>query len=312
MTTNRQKIVPNLWFDHQAEEAAQFYTSIFNNATEGDIARFDEATAKASGQPEGSVMTVSFELEEQPFLALNGGPHFSFTPAISFFVGCATREEVDTLWVKLSEGGTTLMPLDAYPFSERYGWLQDKYGLSWQVMFVGHQAINQKITPVLMFTGDQAGKAEAAMQDYTALFDDAQIDHILRYEDGEAPDQAGTVKHARFTLAGRAFMAMDSAGAHDAAFNEAISFIVDCTDQAEVDYFWSHLTEGGKEGPCGWLKDQYGVSWQIIPRQLTDMLMHEDQEKAGRAMQAMLQMKKIDIEGLTKAFEQEHTSIPTA
>ena len=312
MTQNRQKITPNLWFDHQAEEAVQFYTAVFSNGKIGDMTRFDEASAQASGQPEGSVMTVSFELEGQPFVALNGGPHFTLNPSISFFVGCHTKEEVDTLWEKLSEGGQPLMPLEAYPFSERYGWIQDQYGLSWQVMFVGDQEITQKIVPTLMFTGDQAGKAEAAMQDYTSLFDDAHIGGILRYEEGEAPDEEGTVKHAEFTLAGQQFMAMDSAHEHDFTFNEAISFIVDCENQAEVDHFWNHLTDGGEEGPCGWLKDPYGVSWQIVPRQLMDMLTDADKEKASRAAQAMFQMKKIDIEGIKQAFEQDHTPIPTA
>ena len=311
MTQNRQKITPNLWFDQQAEEAVQFYTTVFSNAKIGDITRYDAAAAQVSGQPEGSVMTVSFELEGQPFVALNGGPLFLFNPSISFFVGCHTKEEVDALWEKLSEGGQSLMPLDAYPFSERYGWLQDQYGLSWQVMFVGDQEITQKIVPTLMFTGDQAGQAEAAMQDYTALFDDAYIGGILRYEEGEAPDAEGTVKHAEFTLAGQQFMAMDSAQEHDFTFNEAISFIVDCEGQEEVDYFWNHLTKGGEEGPCGWLKDPYGVSWQIVPRQLMDMLTDEDKAKASRVAQAMFQMKKIDIEGIKRAFKQEQTSIPT-
>lgn len=312
--TNRkakQKITPNLWFDTQAEEAAAFYVSVFKHAKLGEISRYDEAAAEVSGQPEGSAMTVPFELEGQPFLALNGGPHFTFNPSISFFVGCRTKAEVDDLWEKLSDGGTPLMPLDAYPFSERYGWLQDQYGLSWQVMFVGDHEITQKITPALMFVGERAGHAEAAMEFYTSLFDEAHIGGILRYEKGEAPDEEGTVKHAEFTLAGHRFMAMDSAREHNFSFNEAISFIVDCRDQAEVDYFWNRLTDGGEEGPCGWLKDGYGVSWQIIPRQLTEMLTDEDRAKAGRVMRAMLQMKKIDINGLKQAYEQEpHAPTP--
>jgi predicted 3-demethylubiquinone-9 3-methyltransferase (glyoxalase superfamily) len=155
-----QKITPFLWFDRQAQEAANFYTSIFKNSKIGRISRYGEA---GSG-PKGSVMTVEFELDGQKFIALNGGPHFKFTEAISFSVYCKTQDEVDD--------------------------------------------------------------------------------------------------------------------------------------------YWSKLSEGGEEGPCGWLKDKYGLSWQINPTILGEMLSDPDPEKSKRVMQAMLKMKKIDIEGLKKAYDQ--------
>ncbi|MCI0480937.1 MAG: VOC family protein [Candidatus Dadabacteria bacterium] len=119
-----QKITPFLWFDNQAEEAVNFYISIFKNSKIGSVARYGDEGAEVSGQPKGSVMTVAFELEGQKFVALNGGPHFTFTPAISFFVSCETQEEVDELWEKLSEGGE----------KQRCAWLKDKYGVSWQIV----------------------------------------------------------------------------------------------------------------------------------------------------------------------------------
>jgi predicted 3-demethylubiquinone-9 3-methyltransferase (glyoxalase superfamily) len=122
--TIMQKITPHLWFDNSAEEAAKFYASIFKNSKIIDIARYGEAGAKVSGRPKGTVMTVTFELEEQRFMALNGGPVFKFSPAISFFVNCETQEEVDDLWKKLSEGGET----------QQCGWLKDKFGVSWQIV----------------------------------------------------------------------------------------------------------------------------------------------------------------------------------
>jgi predicted 3-demethylubiquinone-9 3-methyltransferase (glyoxalase superfamily) len=120
-----QKITPFLWFDDKAEEAANFYASLFKNSKVGDVARYDEAGAKASGRPVGSVMVVEFELEGQKFVALNGGPHFKFTEAVSFVVNCETQEEVDKFWEKLSGGGGE---------ESQCGWLKDKYGLSWQVV----------------------------------------------------------------------------------------------------------------------------------------------------------------------------------
>jgi predicted 3-demethylubiquinone-9 3-methyltransferase (glyoxalase superfamily) len=119
-----QRIKPCLWFDDQAEEAAKFYTSIFKNSRLGKIARYDEASTKVSGRPAGSVLTVEFELDGQEFLALNGGPVFKFTEAVSFIVNCETQEEVDHYWSKLSAGGQEV----------QCGWLKDKFGLSWQIV----------------------------------------------------------------------------------------------------------------------------------------------------------------------------------
>ena len=119
-----QKIAPFLWFDGKAEEAANFYVSIFKNSRIGGVARYGEAGAKASGRPKGSVMTVAFQLDGQEFVALNGGPHFKFTEAISFVVNCEMQAEVDELWEKLSAGGE----------KGRCGWLKDRYGMSWQIV----------------------------------------------------------------------------------------------------------------------------------------------------------------------------------
>jgi predicted 3-demethylubiquinone-9 3-methyltransferase (glyoxalase superfamily) len=121
-----QKITPFLWFDNQAEEAANFYASIFRNSKVGHVARYDEAGAKASGRPKGTAMTVAFQLEGQDFVALNGGPHFKFTEAVSFVVNCKTQKEVDHYWEKLSAGGDEK--------AQQCGWLKDKYGLSWQIV----------------------------------------------------------------------------------------------------------------------------------------------------------------------------------
>src|SRR6266850_6274309 len=158
-----QKITPFLWFDNQAEDAAHFYVSIFKNSKIASVARYDEEGAKAAGRPKGSVMTVAFELDGQEFTALNGGPHFKFT--------------------------------------------------------------------------------------------------------------------------------------------EAISLVVNCETQEEVDHFWGRLSAGGQQVQCGWLKDRFGLSWQVVPTVLAEMLQDKDPEKSKRVMAAMLKMKKIDVEALKKAYE---------
>jgi len=296
-----QKITPNFWFNDQAEEAARFYMSLFKHAKLGAMSYYDKAAAAAAGRPEGSVLTVSFELEGQQFLGLNGGPEFQFNPSISLFVYCDTEEEVDELFAKLSDGGAILMPLQKYPFSEKYAWVQDRYGLSWQ-LYMGSPR-GQKVAFSLLFVGKQCGNAEEAIQLYTSLFDEGRIESISRYGKDNSPEIPGTVQHATFWLAGQEFMAMDSNAMHNFAFNEAISFVVDCEDQEEVDYYWDKLTADGEEQPCGWLKDKFGVSWQIVPRVLTELLLDPDAARAERVMHAMLQMKKIDIGQLQQVYE---------
>ena len=304
MADIKQKIIPNLWFDRQAEEAAKFYASLFKNSKVGEPTRAGKAGFEIHGLPEGTVMTIGFEIEGQRFVGINGGPLFRFTPAISFLVACATKDEVDALWAKLASGGTALMELGEYPFSERYGWTQDRYGLSWQVMAMGSRKIRQKIIPTLMFVGEQSGKAEAAIRLYTSVFNDSGIGDILRYGKGEEPDREGTIKHAAFTLQGQEFAAMDSAFDHDFTFNEAVSLMELCETQEEIDHYWGQLTaDGGQESMCGWLKDQFGVSWQIAPSSLDAMLRDPDQKKVERVTNAFLKMRKFDLEELRKAYK---------
>lgn len=306
-----QKIVPCLWFDQNAEEAMNFYVSVFADAQAKpgsskiiSITRYpDEVPQEFMKGMEGKVLTGIFELAGFRFMALDGGPIFKFTPAISFFVRCRSAGEVDAFWSSLSDGGTVLMPLDTYPFSERYGWIQDRYGVSWQVILAG-DAGEPGIVPSLLFVGDQAGKAEDAITFYAGAFGDAAVGDIARYSAGQEPDREGTVAYADFRLEGQPFAAMDSAHQHDFTFNEAISFYVECATQAEVDSLWDTLSAVPESEQCGWLKDKYGISWQIIPRRLGELMNDPDPEKSGRVMDAMLTMKKIDVAGLEAAYEQ--------
>lgn len=299
---NMQKITPHLWFDNEAEEAVGFYTSLFRESRVGTISRYTETGTDIHGQEEGSVMTVEFEVEGQKFIALNGGPVFSFTPAISFIVNSPTKEEVDELWEKLSAGGTALMPLGSYPFSERYGWIQDKYGVSWQLLYADYIS-ERKIVPSLMFVGEQCGKAEQAINLYASAFNHSEVGELFRYGPNQEPDKEGTLMFADFALEGQKFAAMDSAHDHKFTFTEAISFLVNCESQEEVDDLWDKLAADPDGGQCGWTKDRFGVSWQIVPIQLGELISDPDPEKAARAMEAMFKMKKLDIAALRAAHE---------
>lgn len=297
-----QKIIPHLWFDKEAEEAVSFYTSLFENSGIGAKTYYSKEGFEIHGQPEGNLMTIEFELTGQKFIGLNGGPHFKFTPSISFIVNCETEDEVDELWSALSEGGKTLMPLDKYPFSEKYGWIEDRVGLSWQLILATEDA-PQKIMPSLLFVGDQYGKAEEAINFYTSVFDDAKSKQVFHYGPGQEPNDPDAVMYGDFELEGQLFAAMDSALKHDFTFNEAISLLIKCEDQNEIDYYWNKLSADPKAEQCGWLKDKYGVSWQVSPTMLDKMLQDPDQEKVDRVTKAFLEMKKFDIGKLKKAYE---------
>ena len=291
-----QKITPCLWFDNQAASAARFYTSIFKKSKVGMVTHYDENSAAVSGQPKGSVLTVAFKIEGQEFLALNGGPIFKFTPAISFFIYCKTAKEVDTFYKKLVQGGKVMMALDKYPFSERYAFIADKYGVSWQIILADSK---QKIVPCLLFVKEKEKKAEAAIKFYVKTFKKSKINLLDKY----GPSQGGTpgtVRHARFMLEGQQFTAMSGAGDHRFTFTEAISFIVNCKTQKEIDYYWKKLSAVKESEQCGWLKDKYGVSWQIVPIQMDAMM--KNPKKSKHMMKAMLEMHKLDLKKLQEAY----------
>ena len=296
----KQKIIPHLWFDTNAFDAVKFYTAVFKGSV-GDTTHYTEAGFEVHGMKAGTVLTIDFDIEGMDFIALNGGPIFKFTPAISFMVNCPTVAEVDELWAKLADGGTPLMPLDKYPFSEKYGWIQDKFGVSWQISVVPDA--KRQIVPSLLYTGEVFGRAEEAMKFYVSLFENSKIGNVSYYDALQPPNKEGTVMYADFTLAGQKFAVMDSPPIHKFNFNEAVSFLVVCEDQREIDYFWEKFEVPSGEGQCGWLKDKFGVSWQITAEGMTEMLNDSDKEKANRAMEAMLQMRKIDIKKLKDAYE---------
>jgi predicted 3-demethylubiquinone-9 3-methyltransferase (glyoxalase superfamily) len=219
------------------------------------------------------------------------------------------REQLDAVWEKLSDGGKALMEIDKYPFSERYGWIQDKYGVSWQLILTNPEGEPRPdIIPSLLFVGDVCGKAEEAIKFYLSVFKDApggssKQGAMVPYTAGMAPDKEGTVMFADFQLLDTWFAAMDSAHEHTFAFNEAISFIVNCDTQEEIDYFWGKLSAVPESEQCGWLKDKYGLSWQIVPTAMNTMLEDTDEKRVARVTEAFLQMKKFDIAQLQKAYE---------
>lgn len=304
-TERKQKITPFLWFDHQAEEAMNFYLSVFPNSHVTVLNRWPEHTPfpEDSTQP-GTVQQVVFTLDGFQMHAFDAGPMFKFTPAISFYVVFETVKEVDEAWNKFKEGGQVLMPLDSYDWSDRYGWVADRYGLAWQVSRGKLSDVGgQRITPLIMYSGEQRGNAEEAMNVYVNTFKNSSVEGIARYGAGE-PGPEGMIKHAQCHLSGQTFMLMDNGTEADIPFTEAISFYVNCKDQKEVDYFWESFTREGSESQCGWLKDKYGVSWQIVPEFFTNKMTEGEPDKQQKMMDAVMKMKKLDVAKLKDAYNQ--------
>jgi predicted 3-demethylubiquinone-9 3-methyltransferase (glyoxalase superfamily) len=298
-----QKITPHLWFDKEAKEAAEFYTSHFPNSKVTNITTLHDT-------PSGDADSVSFELAGQPFMAISAGPLFKFNPSISFIVNFdpsrdkEARKNLDSLWDGLSQRGTALMPLDEYPFSKRFGWIQDKYGLTWQLILTNPEGEERPlIIPSLLFVGDVAGRAEEAVQYYLSVFKDSRLGAVMRFGPGQEPEQEGTLMFGDFKIEDQWFAATDSTLEHNFSFNEAISFIVHCQDQAEIDYYWERLSAVPEAEQCGWLKDKYGVSWQIVPDDMDEFMAYGTPEQIDRVTQTFLPMKKLIIADLEKAFK---------
>ncbi|AQW95132.1 VOC family protein [Elizabethkingia anophelis] len=278
-------IFPCLWCNGDAKESAEFYCQVFGGKITVD-----------------TPVVINIELFGQKLMLLNAGPQFEKNPSISFLINCASEEDVQHYWDQLSEGGMVLMELDSYPWSKKYGWIKDKYGTTWQLYFGEMQ--EQRLVPTLMFMHRNNGKAMEAMESYTSTFPESKIEGVLKYKDGgENGEDPENVQHAQFVINNYMLSCMDSSLDHKFDFNEGISLVIMTNDQKETDHLWNTLISGGgRESMCGWLKDQYGVSWQIVPKKLIELMNDTDPAKSQKVVQAMLKMQKIIIAHLEEAY----------
>lgn len=301
--SHKPSIIPHLWFDKEAKEAAEFYCSVFPDSGITSLTTLNET-------PSGDAHVVRFSVWGQPFMAISAGPLFKINPSISFIVNFDpsrepnAREMVDAAWNKLSDGGTALMPLDKYPFSERYGWIQDKYGVSWQLMLTNPEGEPRPtIIPSMLFVGDNCGRAEEARNFYLSVFRNSKPGALVRYGPGMEPDREENIMFSDFMLENTWMVAMDSAREHSYQFNEAVSLLVDCETQEEIDYYWDKLSAVPEAEQCGWLKDKFGVSWQISPAAIDRMMNEGTPEQRERVTKAFMKMKKFNLAELEQAFQ---------
>ncbi len=295
-----QKITPNLWCDGNAREVAEFYTSVFPNGsiTGGSLYPQSKEDGLADFQLDlaGKDLVVSFTIADLEFTAINAGPEFKPTPALSFLVNFDpsrdehAHEHIDAIWHRLIEGGEALIEIGEHPFSKRYGWVQDKYGFSWQLILTNPDGEPRPIIiPDLMFGANVQNRAEEAMNYYASVFENSIVNIIARYNEERSPVVKDSVMFGEFKLEDQWFAAMDSAVTQSFAFNEAVSLSIACRDQDEIDYLWSKLSSDPDFEQCGWCKDRFGVSWQIVPSGMDSLM-----QKPG-AYEKMMHMKKIVI-----------------
>lgn len=276
-------IYPCVWCNNNAAELAEFYVSVFP-----DTKIIDE-----------NPVVVRLEMSGQRLMLLNGSDLFRPNPSISLMYLTSLESEVEQIYAKLIETGTALMPLDQYPFSPMYGWVEDQFGVSWQ-LYTGKEDIIQKIVPTLMFVNHNNGKAAQAVDFYTSLFPDAESRGLLRYS-GEEGETTGNIQHGEFLINHYLLMIMDSSWPHAFNFTEGVSLVVECDSQQEIDSYWSGLISGGgEESMCGWLKDRYGVRWQIVTSTIDKLI-----ARSPRVMEEMMKMRKLDIRRLQQAAEQD-------
>jgi predicted 3-demethylubiquinone-9 3-methyltransferase (glyoxalase superfamily) len=301
-------IKPHLWFDQEAKQAAEFYATLMPDSAINYVNHFP--------MPGGECEIVEFTVAGQPFLGISAGHKLGINPSISFMINFDPSRDpdaakhIDEVWSKLIGNGKVLMPLDSYPFSERYGWVADKYGVSWQLILTNPSGEERPvIVPSLLFTEPVAGKADEAIDFYCSVFKDSKRGNTAPRPVDMGPDKAGTLMFADFYIDKTWLAAMDSGYPHGFGFNDAVSLLIQCESQEEIDYNWSALSADGEAGQCGWLKDKYGVSWQVASTVMLDALKNGSPEQIVRVTEVFMTMKKVDIETLQRAYEGTSTII---
>lgn len=299
-----QKIVSHLWFDTQAKQAAEFYCSVFPNSA-------ITSSRVLHNTPSGDCDVMGFTLDGHDFMAISAGPYFTINQSISFMVNFdpsrdnQTEEHLRELWGKLADGGTVLMALQQYPFSKLYGWVQDKFGVGWQLILTDPNGEPRpSIIPSLLFAGQAQNKAQEAMKFYVSVFKNSKEGMVAHYPEGSGgPVTSESVMFADVQLENQWFALMDSGEEQTFSFNEAVSLLVHCDSQEEIDYYWEKLSAVPEAEQCGWLKDKFGVSWQIAPTAMDAMMAEGSPEQIERVTKAFLQMKKFDIAALQAAYD---------
>ncbi|KJL22743.1 3-demethylubiquinone-9 3-methyltransferase [Microbacterium azadirachtae] len=299
-----QRIIPNIWCAGDAEEAGAFYASVFERASAQVVARYPEEGLSARQSAfAGQALTVDVSIGGYRLTLINAGDEFSPTSAISFVVCVdprdfggdegAARAWINRAWTALGEDGRVLMDIGEYFFSGLYGWVEDRYGVSWQLKLMDPGAAPEPaIIPMLVFGGPLQRKAEEAVALYGELLPPSGIVRQVTYPVTEPPHVDVPITYTEFLLAGQLFASFDSPIDRDHPFTPGVSLQIDCSGQEEIDRIWSALSAVPEAEQCGWLVDRFGVSWQVVPAELGELMQRPD------AYAHLMRMKKIVIADL--------------
>ncbi|WP_040164387.1 VOC family protein [Microbacterium gorillae] len=285
-----QKIIPSIWSAGVADEQGAFYTAAIPHTDFTVTGRYPQA-----GLPEGQAALAGRTLagdvviDGYRIVLINAGDEYRPTPATSFALRFRTRDAEEATWERLGDGGQIMMPLHEYPFNDWYGWVQDRYGVSWQLMLDEDEPAHPRVTPTLAFSGPVQNRAAEAMMFYTGVLPDSAVGFAATYPEARGPARAGDVMYGEFLLAGQPFAAMDSGNDLVPSFTPGFSLMVECFDQGEIDRYWTALSAVPEAEQCGWLVDKYGLSWQIVPANM-DALMQRP-----NAFEHMSAMTKLII-----------------
>ncbi|HEL1997878.1 TPA: VOC family protein [Streptococcus suis] len=282
-----QTIIPHLWYDTEAKEAVAFYAELFG----GKI----DWTYTITDTPSGDSDLIQFQLGDLTLAAISAGPYFKLNESMSLMVNVASKDEVTRLYQALSEGGRMLMPLGEYPFSPYYVWLEDRFGLSWQLSYAPDLDKPYQFDICLLFSQEQVGLAQPMLDYYKDKLPQASVGQLSYYGEGEAAVEAAKLNYAELLVAGQKMIVMDHGYGGEASFNEAFSLMVYVDSQDELNFYYDLLSAVPEAEMCGWVKDQFGISWQIVPRVLMEAYDTASPETVKVVNAAVMTMKRLDI-----------------
>ncbi|MCK3905074.1 VOC family protein [Streptococcus suis] len=283
-----QTIIPHLWHDTEAKEAVAFYVDLFGGKLDW--------TYTITDTPSGDSDLIQFQLGDMTLAAISAGPYFKLNESMSLMVNVASKDEVTRLYQALSEGGRILMPLGEYPFSPYYVWLEDRFGLSWQLSYTPDLDKPYQFDICLLFSQEQVGLAQPMLDYYKDKLPQASVGQLSYYGEGEAAVEAAKLNYAELLVAGQKLIVMDHGYGGEASFNEAFSLMVYVDSQDELNFYYDLLSAVPEAEMCGWVKDQFGISWQIVPRILMEAYDTASPETVKTVNDAVLQMRRLDFD----------------
>lgn len=293
-----QTIIPHLWFDREALEAAQIYTSLFPDS-------HMDWTHDLTDTPSGDAVLVQFQLANLTLAAISAGPYFKLNESTSLMVHFQNKDELDRIFETLSEAGRVLMPLGEYPFNSYYVWFEDQFGLSWQFFYSPENSRAVQLEICLLFSQEQVGQARSFLEKAQAVFPNSQIGTVNHYQENEKQEAKALINYGELLLNQQRLVVMDHGFGGENSFNEAFSLMVYTDSQEETQRLYQQLSHVPESEQCGWVKDEFGISWQIVPRPLMDAYQILSKEEMKAVHDPILTMKRLNYDEITELVKKK-------